>query len=731
MNEQDADERRIEKAVTAWARSIFLAPRRFHELITNVERGDEVIDRVATHIVRRDVREVRTATGERRSTRPRVDRASVDPFSHTADTLRADSEYVTQCNACGASGLMRCDACRGTGNGPCPTCHGSGKQRSPKTGRPIQCKSCKTTGSAPCRNCAGGGSVRCDACYGSGHQLAWLTFEQTQRWEVAVPQNSPLVTTHRRLLEARAVPPGELGTVTVLDEQTSEGPLDLRTLAESDRHVVRAQLDQIDPRLERVQHQQFLKLAAIRRDVMFETCGAKATLSLAGSELAGATTPEVLRPIKRRIYIWLALCVFVWIIGAALRGAVVGKSRYFEGAQQATGWLVAAAVACAIPAFGAILRAWRGGLRFHPVRRSTRVWTAGVPVALASLVIVGLALHPSSAELDRALAVNDVARARMIITALKERGGASRDLLDAEDRVLLAEAGKLGGNDRLELLDAVAARKGAAASHAAADARAQRLDQVRQLIATQHAAEALAEIDRSFSGDQSVIIAEERARAHEVAQAACGTPACRLGGALQANAARTSPERTAAVAETRARVLEALDPAYVAAKPLLPRLQQLRQLRAIGAETAKLALVDADLQARAQAAIKFAEAARAQVPLLTNELAIAEELLGPSGKNALGVPAVALDGVTLYLSLDKAGHCAGIYIVGDKAGKREIASSTWPTDRLLSQAVGAPNVTLPPSAGRSTLRWYAGRAPVMARWQDGALVELRIGAANP
>ncbi|HEX2692001.1 MAG TPA: hypothetical protein VHN14_35575 [Kofleriaceae bacterium] len=143
------------------------------------------------------------------------------------------------------------------------------------------------------------------------------------------------------------------------------------------------------------------------------------------------------------------------------------------------------------------------------------------------------------------------------------------------------------------------------------------------------------------------------------------------------------------------------------------------------------ALVDANLKTRAQAAIKVADDARAQVPLLMNEVAVAEELLGPAIKNALGVPAIALDGATLYLSLAKTGQCAGIYIVGDKAKNREIASSVWPPDRLLSQAVGAPNVTLPPSAGRSSMRWFAGGAPVMARWQDGALVELRIGEATP
>jgi hypothetical protein len=465
--------------------------------------------------------------------------------------------------------------------------------------------------------------------------------------------------------------------------------------------------------------------------VTFETCGAKATLSLVGSELSGATTPEVLRPIKRRLYLGFALCVFVGIAGSALRSAVVGASRYFEGAQQATGWLVAAAVGCAIPVFGGSLRAWRGGLRFHPVRRSTRVWSAGVLAALASIVVVGLVVRPGSAELQQALAVNDVPRARMIVDALRERHGASRDLLDAEDRVMLAEAGQLRGNDRLTLLDAVVARKGATASTAAAAAQEQRLDQIRQLVATQHAVEALAELDRAFPGDRSVIIAEERARAHEAAKATCAAAPCRLGEALLASAARTTPERSAAAEQARAGVLEALAPPHVAPKPLLLRLQQLRQLRDAGAETVKLALHDEDLQARAKAAIALADTARARVPLLTNEIAIAEELLGPSSKNAQGVPAIALDGVTLYLSVDRAGRCAGIYVVGDKPGSREIASSTWPPDRLLSQAVGAPDVTLPPSAGRSILRWYAGGAPVMARWRSGSLVELRIGDATP
>ncbi len=733
MNGTEGDARRIETAVTAWARSIFSAPRRLGDLVTNIERRDEVIERVATHIVRREIREVRTATGERRSTRPRIDRGSVDPFAHTIDTLKADSEYVAQCGACAASGLMRCAGCNGTGHGRCPSCHGSGKELSAKTGRPIKCKSCKATGSAPCRACAGHGSVHCRACAGSGHQLAWLTFEETRRCEVVVPSNSPIVLTNRVLREGRPVRRDELVTVAVVDEKASDGPLDLRQFAEPDRQAVLAQLSRIDPRLERVLHQQYLKLTAIRCDVTYEMCGTTATLSLSGTTLAGATTPEAVRPIRRRLYAWCTLCGFVAIAGSIVRGAVVGSSSYFRDARAASGLLIAVAVGCAIPAIGAVLRSWRGGLRFHPTRWPTKAWSAGALVALVLIVVVGLSARPSASEVQRALVVNDVAKARSIVDALEEHDGATRDMADLRDRVTLAEANKLHGDERLRLLDTVAARNGAAAAGAAAESRAQRLDQVRQLIATQHAVDALATLDKSFPGDRTVPVAEERARAHEATAGACATTACRLGEAIQAAAARTTPERATTVERAHAQATEVLDVRRVDAKATLPRLQQLRQLRDAGAATAKVALDDTDLQARAHDAIAFADAERTKVPLLTNDLAVAEELLGAAAsvRTDGSVSSIALDEGTVYLSVDRAGRCTGIYAVGEQAAKRELKSKAWPAARLLSQAVGRASVVQPPSPGASTSRWYAGGTPIVARWQAGVLVELRIGDATP
>jgi hypothetical protein len=725
------DERGIESAVIAWARSVFSAPRRLDQLVTSVEARDEIIERVATRIRHRELREQRVATSERRSTRPRVEQSSVDPFAHTHETLRADSEYVTQCDACAGSGQARCGSCRGTGNESCPTCRGSGKERSAKTGRPIKCKTCKATGAIPCHNCAGQGSVHCGACLGSGHQLAWLGFVESERWEVSVPTSNPVVIAHPALREGRALNPSDLTTLTVSLERSHGGALDLQQLAESDRRVVRAQLDQLDRRLDRVLYQQYLKLAAVRRDVTFEMCGTRATLSLTGTQLVGATTREVLRPIRRRLYAWLALCLLVGVAGIVVSSATIGSSQYYQAANSLAAILIMAAVTCAVPSLGALLRSWRGGWRFHPIRSSTKVWSAATGVALAAIGAVGLAARPDASEVQGALAANDTAQARAVVDALEEHGGVTRETMDLRDRVTLAGASRLSGEPRLRALDSVAAHAGAASAAAAAAARAQRLGDVRQLIAAHRPAEALGLLDQAFAGDHSPEINEQRARAHDTALSACRTPACQLDEAIRARDAQATPERAAALDAARARLIAALDPEQVPAVPIAVRLRRLGQLGEAAASARKVALGDQDLQMRAQHALAFVDAARAAVRLLGNDLAVAEQLLGTSTRSARGIPSIALDGVTVFLVLDRGGLCSGVYVTGDKAHMRAIASKDWTATRLLSQVLGRATALPPPRDGQTVVRWYAGGAAIVARWYAGTLVELRVGDAMP
>ena len=721
----DGAQRSIEDAVSAWARTIFSAPRRLGALVTSIEEHDEVVERVAAYIIRREFQEERGTTPERRPTRPPVTAAAIDPFSHTPQTLRAASEHVVPCASCAGAGHARCETCSGIGRAPCPSCGGSGKEPSAETGRLVNCKACKASGSAFCQGCDGSGRMACPTCGGSGHQLAWLTFKETRRCDVELPRELPAALVQRALQQPRVLSHQELSAVAILDENTRDGPLELGALAAPERDLIKAQQRKVDPRLERIDRQQYLKLAVIRREVMFEMCGCTGTLSLTGTMLEGTTTPEALRPIHRRLYAWCALTAVVLLVAIALREATVGASSYFRGARLASGVLVAIAFGCAIPALGAILRSWRGGRRFHPVGGPAKLWSATATAALIAIGVVGVATRPAAADVPVALAANDMASARSILAALEEHTGATPEAEALEDQVMLVEASRVQGDERLRLLDLVAGRHGEAASVAANQARAQRLDEIRQLIARQLAAEALAALDRAFARDRGGDVAELRALAHDAARATCATVGCRLGETLQAQAAQATPARTEAVEAARAQARRAIDRARIDAVTPLARLQQLRALHDDAASIAELEPGDPALHAGASDAIRFARAERAATSLLGNDLEIAEELLGPSTIDHHGVASFGLGGITARLTLDETGRCVGVVVAGDRLPDRAIDSTSWPAERLLAQILGRPMAVPPPAAPRS----YAGKIPIVARWSGAALVELRVGDA--
>lgn len=718
----------IAGAVAQWGRARFAGPRHLDALVIGVEHRDEKLERVATRIVKRTLREARVATSARSSTAPRVALASVDPFAYTPESLRAATEHVSHCAHCHASGRMSCGACNGTGNGRCPACRGLGKVQSTKSNRMIQCKACKTTGSAPCRTCAGAGSVYCNACMGSGHELAWLELRETEHTEVSVPLDSPLVVTHRALREARPIARGELDDIVVLDERSADGPLDLQQLAVPDQPAVRAQLARIDPRLERVRHQQYLKLSSIRRDVTYEMCGARATLSLCGNRLTPATTPAATRPIRYRAWLWLILVLGVFATGVACTASMLGQHPYYAVAYGRGYALTALASFCAIPALGAALRAWRGGLRFHRLRWPTAMWAALAASALAFVPISAQLAQPALDDVARAVAEHRVADARAILAAYQERAPASAEAANVQDDVMLAEAQTASGAPRLALLDRVAERHGAASERARAAAMASRLDDARQYLAADPA-KTLAALDRDFARDPAQPVAALRALAHDALATRCTTAACTLSHRRQAVAAQTTPARTAALGAARAAALAALDPKRVDAKDLLPRLQQLRALRdeADAARTADAS--DAELQARAKTAFDVADAQRLAVGVLGRPIVVANELLGPTHTASTDIAKIALDGTEVFLVVDRAGIATAAYVTGDAKHARAIALSNAATNRLLTQLVG--RATAVPATARDTARWYAGSYPTLARWDGTSLVELRVGNATP
>ncbi len=224
-------DKRIDTAISDWARTVFGAPRQIVKLVTNVENLDAKVERVYVEITQRSVKTASGSTRTRQASPPRLTANTVDPFAYTPASLRAASEYAIACMPCRAEGHVRCDNCSGTGTATCRTCRGTGKETKHfKNGnsRLIKCKTCGTEGTVRCLDCGADGRVACRSCEGSGHRGEWLTFEETVTRRVRLrhdgPKHSnpsfeevrPLEERELEAFEVEALSIGQLAVVLVL-----------------------------------------------------------------------------------------------------------------------------------------------------------------------------------------------------------------------------------------------------------------------------------------------------------------------------------------------------------------------------------------------------------------------------------------------------------------------------------------------------------------------------------
>jgi len=725
--------RSVRDAATDWARKTFGAPRGFADLIQSVQVRDEVFHRIFTTSVRREVTEERVATNERRSQAARVDHSTVDPFALSTEALRAKSEHVTGCTSCGGSGSSSCPGCGGDGRTNCPHCGGSGQERRyyQKSSRLVKCSVCRAAGTVACGMCDGGGSVTCRGCNGSGHQLAWLTYDEQSRGYASITPESPVYVAHGQLLEQRALERGDLqGFGTVISED-DPGPLHFAD--GMDKAFLRAQTSSLDPRLERVTYQQYLRLAIVRRDAAFEMCGTRGVLVLSGGNLDGSVTEEAIRPIRRRLHLWTLLACALLAALMALFGWLRGSAPYFD---RSNAWLLGASAATALLGtifIGGFLRALRPGFRFGSLRRIEK-WVGACAVAsLVGALLVFAFSRPTAGEVKQALAVGDIPRAKVILAALHSTNGDTAEALETDDTVMLAEARSLTGDDKLQLVDKVTARNGPAAKQAADIARGERLAQIRQLLVDQRPADAVGRIDQwwpsSWRGDPDV--AELRARAEDQSFAGCSDDPCRYSAAALAEGAVATPDREARSAAARQTLVSDLSFSEVTGEPTLSRLQRLRALAATAAKSSEISVDDKDVTTKAEALARWANGERAKVPLIAAGEAVANELLGSVSHRDANVDSATVDGVLAFLSMDGQKTCRGVYLVGPAKDSRTLDATPETTSRLLSQAVGHPAAIKKPARGASTSRWVEAGTMVVGRWTNGALVELRIGDATP
>jgi hypothetical protein len=717
--------RSVEAAVTAWGRTIFGAPRHLGRLIRSVKVEDEVLQRLYTTIVRRDVQEVRGRGPSGRRTPARMHSTSVDPFAVSPEQLREASQHVTTCDLCGGSGTSVCRGCGGGGRAKCNNCHGSGQERRhyKKSSRMVKCTVCRGGGTVACGDCSARGTVGCDGCGATGNQSAWLTYRQSDRAMLFVT-DSPVVLGHRQLNEQRKLLPSDLsafGVVANLEgQQLPEGGVVPAALLHS--HA-------IDPRLERITCQQYVRMAVVRRDAEFEMCGAIGTLVLSGSELAGSTSPSAMRPVRIRRVLWgLGFVGFLSVSLAAL-GARPALP-YFARTNEYVGMLIGVALLLSIPSLGIALRQLRNGFKFAGFATFERALLAGTIVCSVGALAVGKLVRPHITEVDDAVAAKDTGRARIVLDALTATGSGEADILEAQDRVELTEAAAQPLEARLHLLDAIASGRRTRADQAARMARTDRLKALSGELEAHTPAAAVAAIIRWFPNGADPEVSELLARAEQQLFASCTDLACRFAAARRTNTAATNPERAGQAADAKHALLAALQFAQIPNESVPARLVRLRELERRGVAAGSTIQDDADIADAATKAIALARNERSHVALVGAQEAAVAELLGPLIMKTDAISYLDLAGYRVSAVFDRQRRCRGVYIVGTQAKARTIEEGL--AEAALSQAVGRSAVLKqPPSIGAGTSRWIENGMSIVARWSQRALVEIRIGDAAP
>lgn len=728
--EPSAPTRSVRAAVDAWGATVFATPAPLSRLVSSVDVKDEQVERLATHVLRRTLREERLPGSYGQCTAPKLPFASVDAFSFTVETLRDVTAHLTACAACSGARAVRCGRCGGGGKERCSTCSGSGSiTRYYKNGntRLIKCTVCRGKMVLICQGCIGSGSIACPPCSGSGNQLSWLTYDQTDRWLVDVTK-SPVVVAHPRLKEARPIAEAELEAFSIVSMTEAAGPLD-----DSDDNTWFDQhLRTVDPQTERIVFQQHLRVAVQRRDVRFGFCATKGTLVLSGNGLIGSRTSDALRPTRTRLLVWLVAVLVLAVAAMLFTGAAVKPLPYFERFRSyllAATWL---AWLLSILTIGALLREIKPGFGFGRLRSSELGLTTAAAAMALSAVGLAFAAKPRVEEVHKALAANQLATARVTLEALLAVEGKTSSVLAALDTTQLAEAKQAAPDQRLDLLDAVVSRHGGQSAEAAKLARAERVTRIQAALTAHSPADAFNLADRWFAPatPQDADIAELRAQANDQLRATCATSPCRYAAARKAAKAATTPARVQAVGEATDALLADLEFTSVLNEAPPAMLRRLTKFTELARYTAEVSDGEPRVSEAAKLATSFAQSERARVALIGSQEEAVTELLGPLTAAGKNISMKFTDTVSISVVFDAQRRCRGLYVAG--GGKpRTLTSRDWSADAFLSQAVGHPATLKAAATSQTTVRWVEAGVPIVARWHDSNPVELRIADAAP
>jgi hypothetical protein len=733
----------VRGAVRAWSKSILGAPWRLEDMMVPARRQDEMLVRVATEIQRREVVEQRIADTEgRHPLSRRIDPRSVDPWTLANRELREGTEDVETCPQCQGSGGVGCAACHGSALARCSACGGTGSAAA-SGGSPARCATCRGSGSLACGQCGGRGGVACNACEGSGQQLVWFEWRQTSRVEVSLVPDSPVADAYPQLTEKRMLAKSDLVAFNVLAAAMSSGAsgaISPGALALDDHEELKRVRAPVDVRLDRVSQEQYLRFGAIRHELGYEMCGMRATLQLSGTELVIESDPAAIVPIRVRMVAWGVAAAAI-VVGTSLAIALLrGPTAYFHRSNQWQSALLLVFALSATAAAGGLLRMLRPRFRIHPPRRLDVIAILVMFVSFLGVVIIHRAARPTVAEVRDALASGDTERAMRVLAAMEATNPETSDVRVLREDLEYDEVSKLPPDKRLSRLDAIAGRPDALhRSDAAHAARELRLQSVKELVRQTRLADASALLEKIFVGAEAdnPDVKELRATIFDAECNACGSDTCRFVSAREADLVSSTAARSYRVKDLRGKLMDSLAEGDKPGETMPDRLQRMRALETNAKAVLRIAGAnDTELAERARAVLKWVNDERGKVALLGVDGVTAEALLGSKVETVKDdvLHASMEGGVSVYLALDKAKRCAGVYIVGEpkESRARGLKSELLPS-LMLSKALGHPTplkgLASPGVSASST--WVESGKPVTVRWRDGEVIEIRVGDANP
>lgn len=717
-------------AARTWARSVFGAPFFFDKLITSVKEKEEVLTRIATEIHRRDIIQERVPAPQGYQARgQRIDPKSINPWAMTPEQLRQASETLEACKGCGSRGVQPCSGCGGAGRTTCASCNGSGKDGA------TSCATCRGAGSALCAACQGRATVTCTSCAGTRQQLTWFTFRDTTRIAVTLEPMSAVVDAFPSLGEG-FLGPDDLAPFRVLAQAESPGRIPAGALPFDDHEKLQDKRARLDPRTEVVAKQQYARFSVLWREMTYEMCGMRGVVEQWGDSFSQKDAPETVGPIRRRVAIWFVAGV-VLLLATLIEIATLRIGLpYFRHTNSMIALLAIVGFLCAVVFTGGFLRALRPG-KLGRLRLYEIGLFAGLVASIVLTVMVKQAGKPTLEEAKDAVHAGDFARAKVVMDALTATGERPEKIHDLEEEMAFIDAQKASGDDRLSKMEAIASGGGHRAADAAADVRQEKLRRVHMLVTAKQYGEALDLIDKLFPSSTDSDVLELKASQYDAMYDVCTTDPCRYTQASKASKANGTPQRLVRTSEAKLRILRSLT-IDLPPEPTLARLQRLRALDEAALAVTSSNQDDAELRDKARAAAKLAMDEREKIPVLGADLAVAEELLGKLQNADGAAPHAVLEGIAVYLSLDKTRHAIGLYVTGaDKDARAKGIVGLNRPSVILSKALGH-TASVPPAGPEGSTKdeptstsWRDGKVPITARWRNGTLVELRIGDAAP